>query len=68
MQALALVGLLFGVVPVVEVATLKVYLLSAALIVTADVSATAGAFLIRGHYMGTTSDARTIYSSYLGRS
>jgi len=50
MQAIGLLGLLIGVVLVVEVAILSGYFLSTALIAASGVSAIAGAVLLRGHY------------------
>jgi len=66
MQALGLLGLLFGVVLVVEVTTLSGYFLSAALIAASGVSATAGAVLLRGHYGAPQPRSRGIAYLILG--
>jgi len=52
MQAFGLLGLLFGVVLVVEVSSLSGLFISAAFVVASGVSAITGAFLLRRHHTG----------------
>jgi len=54
MQALGLLGLMFGVVLIVALSTLSGYLLSAAFVVTSGALAVADEVLLRGHYQGAT--------------
>jgi len=57
LQALGLVGLLFGLVLIVVTATLSGYLVGAVLIATSGVLAMSGAVLLRGYYVATAADA-----------
>jgi hypothetical protein len=58
MQALGLIGLLFGLVLIVGTATLSGYLVGAVLIVTAGVLAIAGALSLRAYYATTAASTR----------
>jgi len=59
MQAIGLVGLLLGVVPIAVASSLSfLYVLSAVLIVASGVSALAGAFLTRSHASGVGGSIR----------
>jgi hypothetical protein len=61
MQALGLLGLLFGVVLVVAASSLSGYSISAVFVVTAGALAMAGAVLLRGQYMfASSSNARGV--------
>jgi len=66
MQAIGLLGLLVGVVLVVEVSTLSAYILGAALVAAAGVTATIGAVLLRGHFRAATANAMGVAYLILG--
>jgi len=66
MQALGLPGLLFGVVLVVEVATLSGYFLSAALVAASGVSGVVGAVLLRAYYDVLGAKSRDVAYLMLG--
>lgn len=65
MQALGLLGLLFGVVLVVAASSLSGYFVSAVFVVTTGVLAIAGAVLLRGHYMFASSSNTSRAVAYL---
>jgi uncharacterized membrane protein HdeD (DUF308 family) len=64
MQSFGLLGLLFGVVFVVEVASLSGFFISAGFVVASGVSAIAGAALLRRHHAGAP-EANTRGVTYL---
>jgi hypothetical protein len=64
MQAFGFIVLFFGVVLIVAVVTLTAYLISAALVTTAGVSAIAGAVLLHKHFT-KTNDSNLGGAAYL---
>ena len=64
MQAFGLLGLLFGAVLVVVASSLSGYLLSAVFVVSAGVSAVAGAVLLRRYFI-SSSASNTRNAAYL---
>jgi hypothetical protein len=60
MQAFGLLGLLLGVVLVVVSSSLSGYFLGAVFVVTAGVTAFAGAVLLRGHFSAIASNTRAV--------
>ncbi len=65
-QAIGLVGLLLGLVLIVVTATLSGYLIGAVFIVTAGVSALAGAVSLRRHYSAIVAKAEGVSWLILG--